>query len=63
MEHQVRNCNTTSTEVIDFNNVPRGAKLADVGGKLYLMYAVPGQGQLYTGNTMYMAYEVVGNDV
>ena len=53
----------TSTEVIDFNNVPRGAKLADVGGKLYLMYAVPGQGQLYTGNTMYMAYEVVGNDV
>lgn len=54
---------TTSTEVIDFNNVPRGAKLADVGGKLYLMYAVPGQGQLYTGNTMYMAYEVVGNDI
>ena len=53
----------TSTEVIDFNNVPKGAKLADVDGKLYLIYAVPGQGQLYTGNTMYMAYEVVGNDV
>ncbi|MHA2219911.1 MAG: hypothetical protein ACXACY_28795 [Candidatus Hodarchaeales archaeon] len=53
----------TSTEIIDFNNVPKGAKLADVGGKLYLMYAVPGRGQLYTGNTMYMAYEVVGNDV
>jgi hypothetical protein len=53
----------TSTEVIDFNNVPKGAKLTDVDGKLYLIYAVPGQGQLYTGNTMYMAYEVVGNDV
>jgi len=53
----------TSTEIIDFNNVPKGAKLADVDGKLYLIYAVPGQGQLYTGNTMYMAYEVVGNDV
>ena len=53
----------TSTEVIDFNNVPKGSKLTEVDGKLYLMYAVPGQGQLYTGNTMYMAYEVVGNDV
>ena len=53
----------TSTEVIDFNNVPKGAKLTDVDGKLYLIYAVPGQGQLYTGNTMYMAYEVVGNDI
>ena len=53
----------TSTEVIDFNNVPKGSKLTEVDGKLYLMYAVPGQGQLYTGNTMYMAYEVVGNDI
>jgi hypothetical protein len=53
----------TSTEVIDFNNVPQGSKLTEVDGKLYLMYAVPGQGQLYTGNTMYMAYEVVGNDI
>ena len=53
----------TSTEVIDFNNVPQGSKLTEVDGKLYLMYEVPGQGQLYTGNTMYMAYEVVGNDV
>jgi len=53
----------TSTKVIDFNNVPKGGMLTNVDGKLYLMYAVPGRGQLYTGNTMYMAYEVVGNDV
>ena len=53
----------TSTEVIDFNNVPKGSKLTEVDGNLYLMYAVPGQGQLYTGATMFMAYEVVGNDI
>ena len=35
----------------------------DVEGTLYLAYAVPGAGDLYTGSTIWMAYDVVGNDL
>jgi hypothetical protein len=47
----------------EFNNVPEGAWLWNVEGKLYLAYEVPGsEGEIYKGKPMYMAYEVVGND-
>ena len=47
----------------EFNNVPEGAWLWNVEGKLYLAYEVPGsEGEVYSGKPMYMAYEVVGND-
>ena len=45
------------------NNVPVGAEVWDVDGTLYLAYAVPGAGDLYTGSTIWMAYDVVGNDL
>jgi len=52
-----------SDEQTEFNNVPEGAWLWNVEGKLYLAYEVPGsEGEVYSGKPMYMAYEVVGND-
>ena len=53
----------TNTEQIDLNNIPVGAQVWDVDGTLYLAYAVPGAGDLYTGSTIWMAYDVVGNDL
>ena len=50
-------------EAIELNNVPVGAEVWDVDGTLYLAYAVPGAGDLYTGSTIWMAYDVVGNDL
>ena len=45
-----------------FNNIPTGAKVFDVDGDYYLGYLVPGgDGSLYTGS-MYMMYQVPGND-
>ena len=48
---------------VELNNVPVGAEVWDVEGTLYLAYAVPGAGDLYTGSTIWMAYDVVGNDL
>ena len=48
---------------IELNNIPVGAEVWDVDGTLYLAYAVPGAGDLYTGSTIWMAYDVVGNDL
>jgi len=54
----------TSDVLNEFNNVPEGAKLWEVEGQLYVIYEVPGSGgEIYDGNPMYMAYEVVDNDV
>ena len=50
-------------EAIELNNIPVGAEVWDVDGTLYLAYAVPGAGDLYTGSTIWMAYDVVGNDL
>ena len=50
-------------ESIELNNIPVGAEVWDVDGTLYLAYAVPGAGDLYTGSTIWMAYDVVGNDL
>jgi len=50
-------------EAIELNNVPVGAEVWDVDGTLYLAYAVPGAGDLYTGSTIWMAYDVVNNDL
>jgi hypothetical protein len=48
---------------VELNNIPVGAEVWDVEGTLYLAYAVPGAGDLYTGSTIWMAYDVVGNDL
>jgi hypothetical protein len=48
---------------VELNNIPVGAEVWDVEGTLYLAYAVPGAGDLYTGSTIWMAYNVVGNDL
>ena len=53
----------TNTEQIDLNNIPVGSQVWDVDGTLYLAYAVPGAGDLYEGSTIWMAYDVVGNDL
>ena len=48
----------------DFLNIPKNAFLWDVDGKLYLAYEVPGAGgEVYDGEPMYMAYEVVDNNL
>jgi len=53
-----------NTETIEFNNIPNEGKLWDVEGSLYIVYEVPGaNGEVYEGNPIYMAYEVVGNDL
>ena len=53
-----------NTETIQFNNIPNEGKLWDVEGSLYIVYEVPGaNGEVYEGNPIYMAYEVVGNDL
>ncbi len=53
----------SSLDPIKLNNIPVGAEVWDVEGTLYLAYAVPGAGDLYTGSTIWMAYDVVGNDL
>ena len=52
-----------SLDPIELNNIPVGAEVWDVEGTLYLAYAVPGAGDLYTGSPIWMAYDVVGNDL
>ena len=48
----------------EFLNVPKGAWLWDVDGANYLVYEVPGaNGEVYDGNPIYMAYEVMDNDL
>ena len=48
----------------EFLNVPKGAWLWDVDGANYLVYEVPGaNGEVYEGNPIYMAYEVMDNDL
>ena len=48
----------------EFLNVPKGAWLWDVDGVNYLVYEVPGaNGEVYDGNSIYMAYEVMDNDL
>ena len=47
-----------------FNNVPQNAILIEAAGQLFLGYEVPGAyGQMYSGNPMFMLYEVLDNDV
>tara|TARA_Y100000389_G_scaffold1168_1_gene1198 strand:+ start:8354 stop:10822 length:2469 start_codon:yes stop_codon:yes gene_type:complete len=53
----------SNLDLIELNNIPVGAEVWDVEGTLYLAYAVPGAGDLYTGSTIWMAYDVVGNDL
>ena len=53
-----------SDEQSEFLNVPKGAWLWDVDGANYLVYEVPGaNGEVYDGNSIYMAYEVMDNDL
>mgnify|MGYP003125425926 CR=1 FL=1 len=53
-----------NTETIQFNNIPNEGLLWDVEGSLYIVYKVPGaNGEVYDGNPVYLAYEVVGNDL
>jgi len=53
-----------NTETIEFNNIPNEGLLWDVEGSLYIVYEVPGaNGEVYEGSPVYMAYEVVGNDL
>ena len=48
----------------EFLNVPKGAWLWDVDAANYLVYEVPGaNGEVYEGNPIYMAYEVMDNDL
>ena len=47
-----------------FNNIPQNAILIEAAGQLFLGYEVPGAyGQMYTGEPMFMLYEVLDNDV
>lgn len=47
-----------------FNNIPQNAILIEAAGQLFLGYEVPGAyGQMYSGNPMFMLYEVLDNDV
>jgi len=47
-----------------FNNIPQNAILIEAAGQLFLGYEVPGAyGQMYSGEPMFMLYEVLDNDV
>jgi len=53
-----------NTETIEFNNIPNEGLLWDVEGSLYIVYEVPGaNGEVYEGSPVYMAYEVIDNDI
>lgn len=62
-DEETKTFTPNNLEAIELNNVPVGAEVWDVDGTLYLAYAVPGAGDLYTGSTIWMAYDVVGNDL
>lgn len=53
-----------SDQLNTFNNIPQNAILIEAAGQLFLGYEVPGAyGQMYSGNPMFMLYEVLDNDV
>jgi len=54
----------TNNAFESFNNIPINGLLWNVDGTNYIVYEVPGSnGELYDGNPIYMAYEVVNNDL
>ena len=54
----------TNNAFESFNNIPINGLLWNVDGINYIVYEVPGaNGELYDGNPIYMAYEVVNNDL
>ena len=54
----------TNNAFESFNNIPINGLLWNVDGINYIVYEVPGaDGELYDGNPIYMAYEVVNNDL
>ena len=55
---------TGSTTMNQFNNIPEGAVLVQSDeDRLYLMYTVPGAGNMYKGLPIRMFYEVRHNDL
>ena len=53
-----------SDQLNTFNNIPQNAILIEAAGQLFLGYEVPGAyGQMYTGEPMFMLYEILDNDV
>ena len=51
-------------QLVDLLNAPDGAYLWNVDGDLYVAYEVPGaRGEVYDGAPLFMAYEVLGNDL
>jgi len=53
-----------SDQLNTFNNIPQNAILIEAAGQLFLGYEVPGAyGQMYSGEPMFMLYEVLDNDV
>ena len=47
-----------------FNNIPQNALYWQVNDNFYIVYEVPGsKGELYEGNPVYLAYELVENDL
>ncbi len=53
-----------STTMNQFNNIPEGAVLVESDeDRLYLMYTVPGAGEMYKGLPIRMFYEVRHNDL
>ena len=54
----------TNTAFTSFNNIPINALYWKVGDASYIVYEVPGSdGELYDGSPIYLAYELVGNDL
>ena len=53
-----------NTAFTSFNNIPINALYWKVGDASYIVYEVPGSdGELYDGSPIYLAYELVGNDL
>jgi len=53
-----------NTAFTSFNNIPINALYWQVGDASYIVYEVPGSdGELYDGSPIYLAYELVGNDL
>ena len=54
----------TNTAFTSFNNIPINALYWKVGDASYIVYEVPGSdGELYDGSPIYLAYELIGNDL
>ena len=54
----------TNNAFSSFNNIPQNALYWQVNDNFYIVYEVPGsKGELYEGNPVYLAYELVENDL